>query len=133
MKKVNIAMYGLLAVGALLLGAIALVSPQSILPGAATSMTESHLLREEGAFSVFLGLMAAWCIVNYEQRRGVHASLLVFSLLISAIHWREYFVGHLHLASALYNSVLFVVLAVMAVVGRSELARRGIPEAASSR
>jgi hypothetical protein len=133
MKKVNIAVYGLLAAGALLLGAIALVSPQSILPGAASSMTESHLLREEGAFSVFLGLMAAWCIVNYEQRRGVHVSLLVFSLLISAIHWREYFAGNLHLASALYNSVLFVVLAAMTVASRSELEPRGIPEAPSSR
>jgi uncharacterized membrane protein len=129
MKKVNIAAYGLLAAAALLLGAIALVNPQSILPEAATSITESHLLREEGAFSVFLGLIAAWCIVNYERRRGVHASLLVFSLLISAIHWREYFAGHLHLASALYNSVLFVVLAVMAVGSRSELKRHGIPEA----
>ena|SRR5260370_11217509 len=129
MKKVNIAVYGLLAVGALLLGAFALVSPPSILPGAANSMTESHLLREEGAFSVFLGLMAVWCIVNYERRRGVHASLLVFSLLISAIHWREYFVGNLHLASALYNSVLFVVLAAMAVASRSELEPRGILDA----
>jgi len=127
MKKVNIAIYGLLALAALLLGAIALVNPQSIVPGAADSITESHLLREEGAFSVFLGLMAVWCIVNYERRRGVHASLLVFSLLISAIHWREYFVGNLHLASALYNSVLFVVLAVMAVGSRSELKRHGIP------
>jgi hypothetical protein len=63
--------------------------------------------------------MAFWCIFNYERRRSVHYFLMVLTFLLAAIHWGDYFAGHLGWMSPLYNSVPFLVLSLMAVLCRS--------------
>jgi len=79
----------------------------------------THLLREEGDAAIFIGLMSLWCIFNYERRAGVHYFLMIFAFLLAAIHWFDYFAGHLGWLSPPYNSVPFIVLAMMAVLSRS--------------
>lgn len=119
MKKINSVIYGLFGAGAILYGATALLFPAALLSGAAQSVGLAHILREQGAAGVFIGLMAFWCIFNYERRRGVHYCLMVFAFLLAAIHWFYYFAGHLPWMSPLYNSVPFLVLLIMAVFSRT--------------
>ena len=119
MKKINSVVYGLFGAGAMLYGAAALLSPKALESNAAQSFRFAHILREQGAAAIFIGLMAFWCIFNYERRRGVHYCLMVFTFLLAAIHWLDYFAGHLGWMSPLYNSVPFLVLLIMAVFSRS--------------
>ena len=63
--------------------------------------------------------MSLWCIFNYERRTSVHYFLIVFAFLIAAIHWFDYFDGHLPWMSPLYNSVPFIMLTTMAILSRS--------------
>ena len=97
-----------------------LISPPSLLREAAQSFHLAHAMRENGAAGIFIGLMAFWCAFNYERRRSVHYCLMVFALLLAAIHWVDYFAGHLPWISPVYNSVPFTVLLVMAVLDRVE-------------
>jgi peptidoglycan/LPS O-acetylase OafA/YrhL len=119
MKKVNTIIYALFGAGAILYGLAALLAPASMVSEAAQSFHTRHILREEGAAAIFVGLMAVWCIFNYERRAAVHYALMVFAFLLAAIHWSDYFAGHLPWLSPLYNSVPFLVLAAMAVLGRT--------------
>lgn len=105
------ALFGVLGVA---LGLLALVKPELALrPGDANGLT-THLLREEGALGVFLGLMAFWCFTHFEERRPVHFALLVFAALFSLIHWREYLLDNRSIGSPLANSVPLLLLAVTA-------------------
>ena len=81
---------------------------------AAHSFVLSHILREQAAAVMFLGLMSLWCIFNYDRRHLVHLFLMVFTFLLAAIHWFDFLTGHLHWMSPLYNSVPFLVLLFMA-------------------
>jgi hypothetical protein len=119
MKKTNSVIYGLFGAGAIVYGSAALLFPAARLSGAAESFRFAHILREQGAAAIFIGLMAFWCILNYERRRGVHYCLMVFAFLLAAIHWCDYFGGHLSWMSPLYNSLPFFVLLIMVVVSRS--------------
>ena len=119
MKKLNSIIYGLFGAGAIAAGTLALLSPPAIVSEAAQSVHLAHILREEGAAAIFIGLMSFWCIFNYERRRGVHYCLMVLAFLLAAIHWCDHFRGHLSWISPLYNSVPFLVLLIMAVVSRS--------------
>src|SRR2546426_10599440 len=105
MKKINSIIYGLFGAGAILYGVVALLAPASLAPEAARSFPVRHILREEGAAGIFVGLMALWCIFKYERRAAVHYALMVFAFLLAAIHWGDYFAGHLSWMSPLYNSV----------------------------
>ena len=98
-----------------------LISPPSLLREAAQSFHLAHAMRENGAAGIFIGLMAFWCAFNYERRRSVHYCLVVFAFLLAAIHWVDYFAGHLPWISPVYNSVPFTVLLVMAVLDRVEV------------
>jgi predicted ferric reductase len=100
-----------------------LISPPGLLDEANRSFHLVHVMRENGAAAVFIGLMAFWCAFNYERRRSVHYCLMVFAFLLAAIHWVDYFGGHLPWISPVYNSVPFTVLLVMAVLERVEVAR----------
>jgi hypothetical protein len=119
MKKTNSIIYGLFGAGATLYGVVALFAPAFLMPEAAQSFHLRHLLREEGAAAIFVGLMAVWCIFNYQRRAAVHYGLMVFAFLLAAIHWGDYFARHLSWISPLYNSVPFLVLSTMAVLSRS--------------
>lgn len=119
MKKVNSVIYGLFGSLAILVGFANLLSPSVLVSEAAQSFHLAHNLREQGAAAIFIGLMAFWCIFNYERRTLVHYFLMVFAFLLAAIHWRDYVAGDLPWISPLYNSVPFLVLLLMAVVGQT--------------
>ena len=104
------AVYGVFGALALGLGILALFNPALALPPDAHSPLTVHLIREQGAEGVFIGVMAGWCLFNFERRRPVHLALLLFAALFAAIHWAEYFNARRHLASPLLNSVPFVAL-----------------------
>jgi uncharacterized membrane protein len=119
MKRINSIIYGLFGAGAVLYGAAAVLFPAVLESGATQSFRFAHILREQGAAAIFIGLMAFWCIFNYERRRAVHYFLMVLTFLLAAIHWCDYFAGHLPWISPLYNSVPFIVASLMAVLSRS--------------
>lgn len=106
--------YGMIGVLALLLGIAALARPALALPPDAVSPLTSHLIREEAAEGLFVGLMALWCLAHFEERRPVHFALLLFAAVFAAIHWAEFAAARRGLASPLANSVPFVLLAASA-------------------
>jgi len=110
--------YGLFGTGAIVYGVVTLLSPTVLVSEAAQSFHLTHILREQGAASIFIGLMAFWCIFNYERKKSVHYGLMVLTLLLAAIHWWDHFAGHLGWMSPLYNSVPFAVLLAMAALDR---------------
>ena len=118
MKKMNQIIYGVFGIGAILFGVLALLFQGALLSEAHRSFPLTHIFREEGAAAIFVGLMSLWCIFNYERRTSVHYFLIVFAFLIAAIHWFDYFAGHLPWMSPLINSVPLIVLTAMAVLSR---------------
>jgi hypothetical protein len=118
LKKINSVIYGILGVGAIAYGVVNLLFPSFMVAEAGQSFHVSHILREQGAAAIFIGLMSLWCILNYERRRPVHHFLIVFAFLIAAIHWFDYLTGHLPWMSPLYNTVPLIVLASMALIAR---------------
>jgi hypothetical protein len=118
MTTANKIVYAVFGAGALLYGLVTLVAPAVLMSEAARSFPFTHIMREQGAAGVFIGLMFFWCIPNYERRRSVHYLLMVFAFLLAAIHWFDFFAGHLRWLSPLYNSVPFAILLVMAALSR---------------
>ena len=118
MRKINQIIYAAFGVGAILFGVAALLFQGALLSDTHRSFPTTHIFREEGAAAIFIGLMSLWCIFNYERRTSVHYFLIVFAFLIAAIHWFDYFAGHLPWMSPLYNSVPLIVLTTMAVLSR---------------
>ena len=104
----------------LLLSVLALVRPGLALHPDETTPLTTHLVREQAAGGVFIGVMALWCFFNFERRRPVHLALLLFTALFAAIHWAEYVHGRRTLASPLVNSAPFVLLLFASL----ELSRR---------
>ena len=117
MRKLNTVIYGVFGVLAMVYGFGALIRPQAIVPEAA-QFPISHLVREQGASGVFLGLMSVWCIFNEDRRTAVHYFLTLFAFLLAAVHWFDFFNGDLSWRSPLYNSVPFLILLLMALVNR---------------
>jgi hypothetical protein len=117
-RKLNTVIYGLFGALALAYGFGALIRPQAIAPEVNQSFEVGHLLREQGAAGVFIGLMFVWCIFNEDRRTAVHYFLTLFAFLVAAIHWFDFFNGHLSWKSPLYNSVPFLILLLMALVNR---------------
>jgi len=118
MKKFALVVYGIFGTVAIVFGTALLLFPSALLSEAAQSVHFTHILREQGAAIVFIGLMAFWCLFNYERSRSVHYLLMVFLLLDAGIHWFDYLGGRLPLASPLYNTLPFVVFAAMAAFNR---------------
>ena len=63
---------------ALLAGVAALLRPALVLPDVYSHLT-AHLVREEAACFVFVGLMSFWCLGHFDERRPVHLALLTFT------------------------------------------------------
>jgi hypothetical protein len=116
-RKLNSIIYGFFGVLAMVYGLGALIRPQAIVPEAG-QFPVSHLVREQGALAVFVGLMFLWCIFNEDRRTAVHYFLTLFAFLLAAIHWWDFFSGNLSWRSPLYNSVPFLILLLMALVNR---------------
>jgi uncharacterized membrane protein len=115
MRKINIVVYALLGAGGILYGAGALFFPTSLASEAAQSEHLTHILREQGASAIFLGLMSFWYIAHYEHRRIVHYFLTLFALLLAGIHWIDYADGNKPIMSGLINSILFLVMSALAI------------------
>ena len=118
MKRINSVIYVLFGIGAILYGAAALLFPAALETNAVQSFRFAHILREQGAAAIFVGMMAFWCIFNYERRRVVHYFFIVLALLLAVIHWHDYFSGHLTWKSPIINTIPFVVVVLMAVFSR---------------
>src|SRR5687767_1057623 len=106
--------YGMLGSLFLVLGVIALVAPAAALPPEGHSPLVAHLVREQGAHAVFLGLMSFWCLRHLSQRVFVHYALLAFAALFSAIHWSEFLNGNRSLLSPILNTLPFLALTLTA-------------------
>ena len=119
MKKVNQIIYGLFGAGVILLGVAVLLFPNLLVSDAERTGPLIHILREEGAAGIFIGLMSIWCIFNYEKRTAVHYFLIVYAFLMAAIHWFEYLTGNRHLMSPLLNTGPFAVFVLMGLLTRS--------------
>lgn len=117
MRKLNTIIYAAFGALAMVYGVGALIRPHAIVPEA-SQFPISHLVREQGASGVFIGLMFMWCISNEDRRTAVHYFLTLFALLLAVIHWLDFFNGHLSWKSPLYNSVPFLILLLMALVNR---------------
>lgn len=125
MKKTSLIVYGIYGTVALLSGVVLLLFP-TLLEWEASGRY-IHYLREQGAATVFVGLMSFWLLFHYEQRRTVHFLLTVFAFLIAGIHWFDFFGGRRPLASALLNSLGFVVLLGLAIFSpRPKTVARGV-------
>jgi hypothetical protein len=125
MKKISLLVYGIYGSVALLAGMALLLFPAALEPEAAGRFI--HFLREQGAATIFVGLMSFWLLFHYDQRRTVQLFLTAFAFLLAGIHWFDYFGGRKPLASALLNSVGFVVLLALAIVGpRPQKIHRGV-------
>ena len=120
MKKIALIVYGVFGSVAVVFGTAALLFPAAMQSEATQSIHLAHNLREQGAAIIFVGLMAFWCILNYERRTLVHAFLTLFTFLIAGIHWFDYFGGRLPWMSPLYNSVPFLAFLAMAFFTRKE-------------
>ena len=111
MKRVAPAVYAVFGALAIGFGALVLVKPALALPPESYTPVTAHLIREQGAEWVFIGLMAFWCLANLETRRPVHFALLLFTGLFAMIHWDEYLHGNRHLLSPVLNSLPFLAFA----------------------
>lgn len=118
MRALTKMVYFLFAVFANLYGVAILLFPARFLSEATTSFHLAHNLREQGAAIIFLGLMSFWCYLNYSASFAVHLLLTFFTLLLSGIHWFDYFRGQLPLVSPVYNTAPFLIFFVLAI-GRS--------------
>ena len=126
MKKISLLVYGIYGSVALLIGLTALLFPAMLEPKA-PSTELIHILREQGAAMVFVGLMSFWLLFHYDQGRTAHLLLTVFSFLIAGIHWFDFFGGRRPLASALLNSLGFAVLCALAIFSpRPRKVNRGV-------
>jgi len=125
MKKISFLVYTLYGSVAILAGLTALLFPNTLEPDASARVV--HILREGGAALIFVGLISFWLLFHYDQRRTVHLLLTVFAFLIAGVHWFDYFGGRKPLASALLNSVGFVVLLAMIIFSpRPQKVTRGV-------
>jgi hypothetical protein len=113
MKKATRAIYALFGTLALLAGIVALMRPTLVLPDVHSQLTV-HLIREEAACFIFVGLMFFWCLLHFAERRPVHLALLVFTAIFSGIHWADYLRDLRHLSSPLINTLPVIILAVTA-------------------
>ena len=120
MKRLTQAVYAIVAVAGVALGALAVFAPATILPEAARIPLAGHLLREQGSGYVFIGLMAVWCLRHFDQRRQVHYAFLVFTGLLAVIHWMGYFSSGHYAWAAVANTVPFLAFAITAPISATD-------------
>jgi len=105
--------YALLGTFALVAAAVALVWPELALPPDALPIAR-HLVREQAALFIFIGLMFFWCLTHYEQRRPVHLALLAFIIVFAGVHWLDYVSGRAGIVGPLINTIPVALIAVTA-------------------
>ena len=95
------AIFGFLA----LAGGLVIYAAPSVLIGPDISGLTAHLLREQAALFLFVGLMFFWCLRHFPNRRPVHLALIVFMVFFAGAHWMEVFEHPDVLWGAMVNSV----------------------------
>ena len=110
MRGLTVVVYLLFGSLALLAGLIAVVSPAIFVPAELISSYAKHLVQEQGAGFVFIGLMFLWCVRNFERRAPVHLGLLIFTALMAGIHWAGYIAFPRSIVSPVANTIPFVLL-----------------------
>jgi uncharacterized membrane protein len=118
MKAFTLAIYAVLGALALSAGTAALLVPALAIPPESYSPMTAHLIREQAAGFVFIGLMLFWCLRHFEQRRPVHLALLLFTGLFAAIHWADYLQEHRYVLSPVINTLPVLALAATAPFAR---------------
>jgi hypothetical protein len=106
------AVYGVIGVLALAASTVVLVWP-SVVVRAADPPVVTHLLQEQAAAFVFIGLMCLWCVRHFAQRRPVHAALMIFAVLYAAVHWWGVLDGDTPSPGSYATLVLVMLLAAM--------------------
>ena len=114
----NVVLGGALGALAVSAGTAALLVPSLALPRENYSPMTAHLVREQDAGFVFIGLMLFWCLSHFEQRRPVHLALLLFTGLFAAIHWADYVQEHRSVLSPVINTLPVLALAATALFVR---------------
>ena len=109
MKIATLALYAITGALAAIAGLIAVVAPFAILPVADATPLTAHLIREEGATFVFIGLMLLWCTRNFDRRRPVHLAMVVLTALFAGIHWAGYVQHPEYVVPAIVNTVPFAL------------------------
>lgn len=120
MKKISAVVYGIFGAVTVALGLGALIVPGAIEREATEASNMAHLLREQGAGAIFVGLMSFWCIFNVDRRKTVHLFLTLFTLFFAGIHWFDYLAGRRPLLSGILNTVPLAIFLAMIVLQRSE-------------
>jgi hypothetical protein len=116
MKRITSIIYLVLGTGAIAYGVTALLFPSTFEASAAESLPLQHILREGGAASIFVGLVALWCTFDSEPRWGVHRLLTVLTFLLAAIHWVDYFGGNRGKISLILNTIPFLTLLALSLL-----------------
>jgi hypothetical protein len=119
MRAFTLGIYAVFGALSLVAATAALLAPQLVLADDFSPLT-AHLIREEAAAFVFIGLMFFWCLRHFDQRRPVHLALMVFTGLFAVIHWADYLREYRHIEGALVNTVPVLVLTVTAPFGRRD-------------
>ena len=109
--RVLYVVFGVLAIG---LSILTLFKPDLALPPEDYSPLTAHLVREQAAGGVVIGMMSFWCLLNFDRRGSVHYVLILFTAVFAGIHWAEYFQGARTLLSPLLNSVPFLAFVATA-------------------
>jgi len=129
MKTFTLVVYAVSGVGALVAGIVALIVPGRALPPHARTALTQHLIREEAAAFVFIGMMLLWCVRHFERRRPVHIGLVVFTGLFAVIHWLGYLEDGRVSVSAIVNTIPFVIFALTMPRARAAAGQPGRPVA----
>ena len=66
---------------------------------------ENHMVQEFGCALAFIGLIAFWHSCHLERGKAIHLILTVFLLLLTLVHWIDYFKGRSPIASPLINTL----------------------------
>ncbi len=110
MRAITVGIYVLFGSLAVIAGLVAVVMPAFFVPPDLLSSYARHLVQEQGAGFVFIGLMFLWCVRNFERRAPVHLGLLLFTALMAGIHWAGYIGCPRSIVSPVANTIPFVLL-----------------------
>jgi len=103
--------YGVLGALSLAAAVVTLVRPDVALPPNLALPIARHLVREQAALFIFVGLMFFWCLRNYAQRRPVHLALLAFIIVFAGVHWLDYVQGRAGFLFPLINTIPVALIA----------------------
>src|SRR5262245_18844872 len=100
--------YGVFGTLSLGLGVLTFVKPDLALHPESYTPFTAHLIRDQSAGGIFIGLMSFWCLFHYDHRCPVHFALVLFTALFAGIHWAGYFHASRQLLSPILNSLPFL-------------------------